>query len=122
MRDRIRRWLGISCLEWHLEQEVEHDLDLVKQKVKFYLQEKGGELQHDSFGYSTPDKTCPHWANEGYEHLTQALGYHSLGCMCCDNLEQLGDKEDPPLRANEIHLRCSKGHTLAVGVLKEDEQ
>ena len=120
MKHRIRRWLGIIGNESHLR-EVEHELDILKTEVKFYLEEKGGELHFGSFGYSHPDKECPDWACEG-TIAEEALNYRELGCICCDNLKQLGNKEDPPLRANEIHLRCSKGHTLIVGVLKEDEQ
>jgi hypothetical protein len=115
MRDRMRRWLGLTCLEWHLHNEVEHDLELLKQEVKFLEKREYAHLA-STFGYSIPDEYCPDW--NGDMHLQRAIGYRSVGCMCCNSLE---GQQKPMLRNNKISLECNKGHTLVVGVLKEDE-
>lgn len=75
-----------------------------------------------AFGYSEPDRDCPDFDNDSV--AGESLNYRLLGCLCCDNLIDLkpADSEGATVRANEIHLRCDKGHTLVVAVLKEDEE
>ena len=75
-----------------------------------------------AFGYSEPDRDCPDFEIDSIAE--EALNYRSLGCLCCDNKTCLKPQqaEGAPHRANEIHLRCDKGHTLVVAVLKEDEK
>ena len=75
-----------------------------------------------AFGYSEPDRDCPDFDNDSV--AGKDMNYRLLGCLCCDNLADMKplDSEGAALRANEIHLRCDKGHTLVVAVLKEDEE
>jgi hypothetical protein len=69
-----------------------------------------------AFGYVEPDRDCPEFNNDSI--AGQDLKYRLLGCLCCDNLEGLHDKEEPLLAVNEIHIRCKAGHILIVAVLK----
>ena len=73
-----------------------------------------------AYGYSDPDRDCPDFLCDSLagEYLT----YRKMGCLCCDYKTCLKDPsaDGAPHRANEIHLRCDKGHCLVVAVLKED--
>ena len=75
-----------------------------------------------AFGYSEPDRDCPDFDNESV--AGKDLNYRLLGCLCCDNLRDLKppQAEGAALRANELHLRCDKGHILVAAILKEDDE
>ena len=75
-----------------------------------------------AFGYSEPDRDCPDFYNDSI--AGKSLNYRLLGCLCCDHNTCLKPPkaEGAAHRANEIHLRCDKGHTLVVAVLKEDKE
>jgi len=74
---------------------------------------------HEAFGYSDPDRDCSDWFNDSI--AAEYLDYRSMGCLCCDhNISLKTRAEGAPHRANEIHIKCEKGHLLVVAVMKED--